>query len=429
MEKRAAAHSRRRAWHGARPPARRLRGAKLDARRAAARRRRQGGVVPERRADRDRRLRLARARRSLQVVLARLGRGSALLPAGIRRRPPRGRHPECRRRARRAGGALSRADPRRLQGRRGPALRAAPPCRAGGGAGARRDLGGPLHRAVGYPLPQRLRQPARPPRRAAQRAAQPPPGAAGALGAIPGHRRARAGARRRMEFNGLNGKERKMGKLEGKVAVITGGNSGIGLATAIEFVEQGAQLVISGRDQKTLDQAAKELGPEVLVVRADVSKLADIDRLFAAVKAKFGRIDVLFVNAGIGKFAPFEAVTEELYDAILDVNLKGAYFTIQKALPLLADGASIVLNASINAHIGMPNSSVYAASKAALLSLARTLSAELVGRNIRVNAISPGPVTTPIFGRLGLGAEALEQTLQRIASQVPMKRFGRPEEI
>ncbi|HEY4746633.1 MAG TPA: SDR family NAD(P)-dependent oxidoreductase, partial [Steroidobacteraceae bacterium] len=140
-----------------------------------------------------------------------------------------------------------------------------------------------------------------------------------------------------------------MDKLKGKVAVITGGNSGIGLATAIEFAEQGAQVVISGRDQKTLDQAAKELGPDVLVVRADVAKLADIDKLFAAVRAKFGRVDVLFVNAGIGKFVPFEAVTEELYDAILDINLKGAYFTIQKALPLLSDGASIVLNASINA--------------------------------------------------------------------------------
>jgi NAD(P)-dependent dehydrogenase (short-subunit alcohol dehydrogenase family) len=220
-----------------------------------------------------------------------------------------------------------------------------------------------------------------------------------------------------------------MDKLKGKVAVITGGNSGIGLATAKEFAEQGAQVVVSGRDQKTLDAAAKELGPDVLVVRADVAKLADIDKLYAAVRAKFGRIDVLFVNAGIGKFAPLEAVTEELYDAVLDINLKGAYFTIQKALPLLADGASIVLNTSINAHIGMPNTSVYAASKAALLSLARTLSAELVGRNIRVNAISPGPVSTPILGRLGLTPEVLEQTRQSIESQVPMKRFGRPEEI
>jgi NAD(P)-dependent dehydrogenase (short-subunit alcohol dehydrogenase family) len=220
-----------------------------------------------------------------------------------------------------------------------------------------------------------------------------------------------------------------MDKLKDKIAVITGGNSGIGLATAKEFAEQGARIVVSGRDQKTLDEVAKQLGPDALVVRADVAKLADIEKLFAAVKRKFGRIDVLFVNAGIGKFSPFEAVTEEIYDSILDVNLKGAFFTIQGALPLLADGASIVLNTSINAHMGIPNSSVYSASKAALLSLARTLSAELVGRNIRVNAISPGPVTTPILGRLGLSAEALEQTRQNIVSQVPMKRFGRPEEI
>ena len=220
-----------------------------------------------------------------------------------------------------------------------------------------------------------------------------------------------------------------MDKLEGKVAVITGGNSGIGLATAKEFAAQGAQVVISGRDERTLDEMARAFGPDALAVRADVAQLADIDKLFAAVAVKYGRIDVLFVNAGVGKFSPFEEVTETFYDAIVDVNLKGAYFTIQKALPLMTDGASIVLNTSINAHIGMPNSSVYAASKAALLSLARTLSAELVGRNIRVNAISPGPVSTPIYDRLGLPAEVLEQTRQHILSQVPMKRFGRPEEI
>jgi NAD(P)-dependent dehydrogenase (short-subunit alcohol dehydrogenase family) len=223
--------------------------------------------------------------------------------------------------------------------------------------------------------------------------------------------------------------DRKMGKLTGKVAVITGGNSGIGLATAKEFAEQGAQVVISGRDQKTLDEAEKQLGNGVLAVRADVAKLADIERLFAAVRDKYGRIDVLFVNAGIARFMPFASVSEELYDATLDVNLKGAYFTIQKALPLLADGASIVLNTSINAHIGMLNSSVYSASKAGLLSLARTLSAELVGRNIRVNAISPGPISTPILEHGGMAAEAVEQTRQSIAAQVPMKRLGRPEEI
>lgn len=220
-----------------------------------------------------------------------------------------------------------------------------------------------------------------------------------------------------------------MGKLEGKVAVITGGNSGIGLATAKEFKEQGAQVVITGRDQQTLDEAKREIGGGVLAVRSDTSSLTEIDKLFAAVKEKFGYIDVLFVNAGVGKFAPVEAVTEELFDSIMDINFKGAYFTIQKALPMLTDNASIILNASINAYIGMPNSSVYAASKAALITLARTLSAELVGRGIRVNVVSPGPVATPILGRMGMPPEVLEETAKSIQAQVPMKRFGRPEEI
>ena len=223
--------------------------------------------------------------------------------------------------------------------------------------------------------------------------------------------------------------EDKMGKLEGKVAIVTGGNSGIGLATAKEFKQQGARVVITGRDQQTLDEAKRELGGDVLAVRSDASSLTDIDKLFAVVKEKFGRIDVLFINAGVGKFVPLESVTEEFFDSIMDINFKGAYFTIQKALPLLNDNASIVLNASINAYIGMPNSSVYAASKAALITLARTLSAELVDRGIRVNVVSPGPVTTPIFGKLGLAADALDETLEYIKAQVPMKRFGRPEEI
>ncbi len=220
-----------------------------------------------------------------------------------------------------------------------------------------------------------------------------------------------------------------MGKLEGKVAVITGGNSGIGLATAKEFKEQGARVVITGRDQQTLDDAKREIGSDVLAVRSDTSSLTEIDKLFAAVKEKFGKIDVLFVNAGIGEFAPIESVTEESFDSIMDINFKGAYFTVQKALPLLNDNASIVLNASIVAYIGMPNSSVYAASKAALITLARTISAELVGRGIRVNVVSPGPVSTPILGRMGMPAEVLEETAKSIQAQVPMKRFGRPEEI
>ena len=220
-----------------------------------------------------------------------------------------------------------------------------------------------------------------------------------------------------------------MGRLEGKVAVITGGNSGIGLATAKEFKEQGARVVITGRDQQTLDDARAAIGGDVLAIRSDTSSLTAIDKLFGEVKDKVGKIDVLFVNAGVGKFAPVETVTEEFFDTIMDTNFKGAYFTIQKALPLLNDNASIVLNASINAYIGMANSSVYAASKAALITLARTLSAELVGRGIRVNVVSPGPVTTPIFGRMGMPPEALEEITKDVQAKVPMKRFGRPEEI
>lgn len=220
-----------------------------------------------------------------------------------------------------------------------------------------------------------------------------------------------------------------MGKLEGKTAVITGGNSGIGLATAKEFAGQGAKVVISGRDQKTLNAAAREIGGEILAVRADVSKLADIERLFAETQKRFGKIDVLFVNAGVGIFRPFETVTESEFDEQMNINLKGAYFTIQKALPLLNDNAAIVLTSSIAAHSGMPTTSIYAASKAALISLARTLSAELTGRGIRVNALSPGPVTTPIYDRLGLPPEAIADMTESIREQVPMKRFGTPQEI
>ena len=220
-----------------------------------------------------------------------------------------------------------------------------------------------------------------------------------------------------------------MGKLEGKVAVITGGNSGIGLATAKEFKEQGARVVITGRDPETLDDAKRSIGGEVLAIRSDTSHLTEIDKLFGEVKEKFGKIDVLFVNAGVGKFIPVEEVTEDFFDSIMDTNFKGAYFTIQKALPLLSNNASIVLNGSISANLGMPNSSVYAASKAALITLARTLSAELVGRGIRVNVVSPGPVETPILGRTGMPPEVLEETAKSLEAAVPMKRFGRAEEI
>ena len=220
-----------------------------------------------------------------------------------------------------------------------------------------------------------------------------------------------------------------MGRLKGKVAVVTGGNSGIGLATAKEFAREGARVVITGRDTRTLAEAAREIGGDVLALRSDSSSLADIDELFAAVKERHGRVDVLFVNAGVAQFAPLEGTTEELFDRVMDINFKGAYFTVKKALPLLGEGASVILNTSVVAHVGFPNASVYSASKAALLSLVRTLSADLVGRGIRVNAVSPGPVETPIFGKMGLPAEAVEETKRGFSGQVPLKRFGRPEEI
>ena len=220
-----------------------------------------------------------------------------------------------------------------------------------------------------------------------------------------------------------------MPKLTGKVAVVTGGNSGIGLATAKRFREEGARVVISGRDQKTLDEAVKTIGGDVVAVRADVSKLSDLDKLYKTVADKFGKIDVLFANAGIAKFAPVADSGESLFDEQFDVNVKGVYFTIQKALPLLNDGASIIINSSVVNETGMANGSVYAATKAAVRSFARTLTAELVERGIRVNVVSPGPIVTPIFGRTGLSKDQFDEFAKGVVAKVPMKRFGQPEEV
>lgn len=220
-----------------------------------------------------------------------------------------------------------------------------------------------------------------------------------------------------------------MKRLEGKVAVITGGNSGIGLASAKRLQEEGAYVVIVGRSKKTLDEAAKNLGNGVLAIQADVSKLGDIDKIYTEVQKKYGKIDVLFVNAGVAKFAPYSETTETIYDDNFSTNVKGAYFTIQKAIPHLKDGASVILNTSVVASKGGEGYSAYAATKAALRSLARTSASELVGRGIRVNAVAPGPIVTPIFGRTGLPQEVVDGFAKEVITKVPMKRFGQPEEV
>ncbi|HEX9222090.1 MAG TPA: SDR family oxidoreductase [Candidatus Acidoferrales bacterium] len=220
-----------------------------------------------------------------------------------------------------------------------------------------------------------------------------------------------------------------MNRLEGKVAVVTGGNSGIGLAAAKRLHEEGARVAIAGRESKTLEQAVKSIGNGVVAVQADVAQLADIDRLYTTVVQKLGRIDVLFVNAGVAKFAPLMETSEKTYDEIFDIDAKGAYFTIQKAIPHLNDGASIILNTSVADKKGRPGTSAYSAAKAALRSLARTAAAELADRGIRVNAVSPGPILTPIFERMGLPKEAVEERLGEIVAAVPLKRAGRPEEV
>ena len=220
-----------------------------------------------------------------------------------------------------------------------------------------------------------------------------------------------------------------MKRLEGKTAVVTGGNSGIGLATAKRFLDEGARVAISGRNQKTLDEAVQTLGDGVLAVRADTAKLGETEKFLTKVVQKFGKIDVLFVNAGVAKFAPLTETPESLFDEQFDINIKGAYFTIQKAVPHLNDGASIILNTSVAGTTGTPGTSAYSATKAALRSLARTAAAELVERGIRVNTVAPGPIVTPIFGRTGLPQQAVDDFAKSIVETNPMKRFGQPEEV
>lgn len=220
-----------------------------------------------------------------------------------------------------------------------------------------------------------------------------------------------------------------MNRFTNKTVLVTGGSSGIGLAAAKAFADEGAHVVITGRDAAALEQAQAAIGVNAITLRSDAGNIADATALAEKLTARGLRLDAVFLNAGAAKFAAFAEVDEELWDLIFNTNIKGPYFQIQALLPLLNAGASIVINGSINARIGMPNTSVYAASKAAVISLAKTLSAELLPRGVRVNVVSPGPVATPIYNKLGLDAKALEATAAQIQSQIPLGRFGTPEEI
>ena len=220
-----------------------------------------------------------------------------------------------------------------------------------------------------------------------------------------------------------------MNRLNGKRALVTGGTSGIGLETARQFLEEGARVAITGTNPATLESARKELGNDVLAIRADAGNVAGQQAVAEAVRQGFGDLDILFVNAGVADFRPVEQWDEAGFDRSVAINLKGPFFLVQALLPILANPASIVLNTSINARIGMPNSSVYSATKAGLISLARTLSGELIQRGIRVNAISPGPISTPIYGKLGLSEADLKATTATIQNQIPAGRFGNPSEI
>lgn len=220
-----------------------------------------------------------------------------------------------------------------------------------------------------------------------------------------------------------------MTRLATKTALVTGATSGIGLATAQRFLAEGARVAITGTNSERLAVAKAQLGVDVIAILADAGDVTGQQAIADAIKAEFGKLDALVINAGVADFRPIEAFDEDGFDRSFAVNVKGPYFLIQALLPVLANPASIVFNGSINARIGMPNSSVYAATKAALVSLARTLSGELIGRGIRANVVSPGPVVTPLYGKLGLNEEQLSGMQQAILGQLPVGRFGDPQEI
>lgn len=220
-----------------------------------------------------------------------------------------------------------------------------------------------------------------------------------------------------------------MGKLTGKTALITGGNSGIGFATAKLFLREGAKVIITGRNPQAVDEAVKELGAGAHGIVSDAGNMAHVNELPQKLAAIATQVDVLFANAGVGLFAPFEQTTEEVFDSNLDINFKGAFFTVQKLLPMLPDGASIILNTTILVHSGLATTSAYSASKGALLSLGKTLAIELADRRIRVNSIAPGPISTPIYAKTGMPEDMLNEFAAGVQAKIPLKEFGQPEHI
>lgn len=220
-----------------------------------------------------------------------------------------------------------------------------------------------------------------------------------------------------------------MSKLNGKIAVVTGGNSGIGYATAKEFIAQGAKVVITGRNQSAIDTAVEELGNDTIGILSNASSVKDTEALVQKVKEKYGKVDILFVNAGVFYPTPVGQISEEGFDEQIGINLKGAIFTIEKFLPLLSSGVSIINLSSVNAYTGMPNTAIYAASKAALNSYTRTASTELAPQNIRINSVNPGPIATGIFGKSGLSEEQIQGFATALQNRIPLKRFGEPEDV
>ncbi|MCK4123140.1 SDR family oxidoreductase [Ralstonia pseudosolanacearum] len=220
-----------------------------------------------------------------------------------------------------------------------------------------------------------------------------------------------------------------MSRLQGKRTLITGGTSGIGLETAKQFLAEGARVIVTGVNPDSIEKAKAELGSEVLVLRADSADVAAQKELAQAVQAHYGQLDIAFLNAGVSAWMPIEAWTEEMFDRSFDINVKGPYFLIQALLPVFANPASVVLNTSVSAHVGAAHSSVYAATKAAFLNMSKTLSGELLARGIRVNAVSPGPVETPLYDKMGIPESYRDQLHKDIAASIPFGRFGTPEEV